>query len=40
MTYYEHMDVMTLKPAITSVFISHILLPEDYGNEPEYAGNL
>ena len=40
MTCYEHMDVMTFRPTITPIFISHILSPEDDRNEPEYAGNL
>jgi hypothetical protein len=40
MAYYEHMDVMTLRPAITPILISHILLTEYDRNGPEYAGNL
>jgi hypothetical protein len=40
MIYCGYMDVMTFRPAIIPIFISHMLLPEDYGNGPEYAGNL
>ena len=40
MTCYEHMDVMTFRSAISSIFISHMLLPEDDRSGPEYAGNL
>ena len=40
LTYHEHMDVMTFKPVITPIFISHMLLPEDDRKGSEYAENL
>jgi hypothetical protein len=40
MTCCEHMDVMTFRPALTPIFVSHMLLPEDDRNDPKYAGNL